>query len=95
MILNLVLWGGGALLLLVGALRIRAPRARLQQLDQLDANARRYDAWRGGSRTAVGGPADGRTGADEMRDLLRNQVRLWALAIIAGIVMIVAGFVIR
>jgi hypothetical protein len=94
-ILNLVLWLGGAALLILGIVQIRPPLARVNELKALEENAKRYDAWRGGSRTAATPPAGGRTGADEMRDMLRTRVRLWAGAIVAGIVMIVLGFVIR
>ncbi len=95
MILNLVLWIGGAALLILGIVQIRAPLARANELKALDENAKRYDAWRGGSRTAAPRPADGRTGADEMRDMLRTRVRIWAAAIVIGIVMIVTGFLIK
>ena len=95
MILNLVLWIGGVALLILGIVQIRAPLARLNELKALEENAKRYDAWRGGSRTAASRPPDGRTGADEMQDMLRTRVRIWAAAIVIGIVMIVAGFLIR
>ncbi len=36
-----------------------------------------------------------RTGADEMRDLLRSRVRLWAGVAIVGVVLVVAGFIVR
>lgn len=95
MILNIVLWVAGVALIAVGVMRVQAPLSRSNELRRLDDNARRYDAWRGGSRTAAARPADDRTGADEMRDLLRNQLRLWAGAITVGVVLIVAGFVVR
>jgi hypothetical protein len=94
-ILNLVLWLGGAALLILGIIQIRPPLARVNELNALEENAKRYDAWRGGSRTAAAPPPGGRTGADEMRDMLRTRVRIWAAAIVTGIVMIVAGFLIR
>ena len=95
MILNILLWAVGVVLLVLGILRIQGPLTRANELKRLDENAQRYDAWRGGSRTAAPRPGGERTGADEMRDLLRNQVRLWAGAIVLGVVLIVAGFVIR
>jgi hypothetical protein len=94
-ILNIVLWVAGIALVAAGILRIQGPLSRFNELKRLDANAQRYDAWRGGSRTAATPPGGGRTGADEMRDLLRSRARLWAAVIVAGIVLIVAGFVIR
>ena len=95
MILNIVLWVGGVVLLALGILRVQGPLSRANELRRLDENAQRYDAWRGGSRTAAPRPGGERTGADEMRALLRRQVRVWAGAIVAGIVLIVAGFVVR
>lgn len=95
MTLNIILWVAGAALLAVGILRIQGPLSRVNELRRLDENARKYDAWRGGSRTAAAPPGGSRTGADEMRDMLRTRARLWAAAIVAGVVLIVAGFVIR
>jgi nucleoside recognition membrane protein YjiH len=94
-ILNLILWIGGAALLILGVVQIRAPLARANELKQLEDNARRYDAWRGGSRTAASRPTGGRSGADEMQEMLRTRVRIWAAAIVVGVVMIVAGFLIK
>jgi hypothetical protein len=91
--LNIVLWAAGAVLLALGILRVQGPLSRANELKRLDENARRYDSWRGGSRTAVG--STGRTGADEMRDILRGRVRMWTGAIVVGVVLIIAGFVIK
>lgn len=91
--INLLLWAAGILLLVVGIWRVRAPFARMTELDRLAENAKKYDSWRGGSRlTAAEGE---RTGADDMRDLMRRQVYIWAAVAIAGVVLIVAGFAIR
>jgi hypothetical protein len=92
-VINLVLWVVGVVLLGVAIWRIRAPLGRMNELDRLAQNAARYDSWRGGSRLTA---ADGeRTGADEMRALMRRQVLIWAAAGVAGVVLIVAGFAIR
>ena len=65
----------------------------MKELDRLAENAKRYDSWRGGSRSTA---ADGeRTGADEMRDMMRRQVLTWAAVAVVGIVLIVAGFAVR
>lgn len=91
--LNLVLWASGIVLLAVGIWRVRAPFARMSELDRLAENARRYEGWRG---TSTSTSADhGKTGADVMREMLRRQVYLWAAVIIAGVLLIVAGFVLR
>ena len=92
--LNMVLWLVGIALVLIAALRGRAPFARMSERDRLADNAKRYESWRGGSnRTAAG--ANDRTGADEMRDVLRRQVYLWAIVGVVGILLIVAGFLVR
>lgn len=91
--INLALWVAGIALLGLGVWRIRTPLARMNELDRLAENAKRYDSWRGGSRSTA---ADGeRTGADEMRDIMRRQVLTWAAVAVLGIVLIVAGFAIR
>jgi hypothetical protein len=90
-LLNLVLWGGGLALLAVGILMIREPLGRLRALQETEANLRRYDDWRG-TRLVDDGA---RTGADEMKDQLRSRVRLWGAAIVAGIVLLIVGFVVR
>ncbi|HYI21439.1 MAG TPA: hypothetical protein VEX62_02280 [Candidatus Limnocylindrales bacterium] len=88
---NVVLWAAGAAMLAFAIWRIRAPFARMSELDRLAENARRYDSWRG----ARGPAADETTGADIMRQMLRRQVLIWAAVAIIGVVLIVAGFVIR
>ena len=90
---NALLWLGGIVLLGVAAWRIRPPLARMNDLDRLAENARRYESWRGASRLTA---ADGeRTGADEMRQMMRRQVLIWAAVAVIGIVLIVAGFAVR
>ena len=90
--INIVLWAIGLMLLVLGVVRAARPFGRMQELDRLADNARRYDAWRGGSRTAA---EPGATGADVMRQMLRRQVLLWAGVAAAGIVLIFAGFAVR
>ena len=89
---SIVLWTVGLILLALGIAKVTAPFGRMQELDRLAENARRYDAWRGGSRTAADSET---TGADVMRQVLRRQVLLWAGIAVAGIVLLVAGFVAR
>ena len=89
---SIVLWTVGLILLALGIAKVMAPFGRMQELDRLAENARRYDAWRGGSRTAADSET---TGADVMRQVLRRQVLLWAGIAVAGIVLLVAGFVAR
>jgi hypothetical protein len=92
MLLNLLLWIGGAALAAFGILRARDPYARLQGLKAADANARRYADWRGGSRMD---DEPGVTGADVMRRLLNARLRMWAGVAVLGIVLVVAGFALR
>jgi hypothetical protein len=92
-LVNIALWLAGIALVAAGAIAIRRPLARLRDLEATQANLRRYESWRGGGRrTAVD---TGVTGADIMRQVLRDQVRRWAVVIAAGVVLIVAGFAIR
>lgn len=92
MLLNLALWIGGVALLVGGAMAVRRPLARYRELQATEANLQRYDSWRGGHRSAVD---TGVTGADIMRGHLRSTVIRWGAVIVAGIVLIVAGFVVR
>jgi hypothetical protein len=93
MIVNFVLWIAGAALIVAGLAMIQRPLSRYNELRQIDENARRYEAWRGGSRrtAASGGP----TGADLMKDQMRQRVYLWAGVIVVGVVLVFAGFAIR
>lgn len=88
---NLLLWLVGAVVIVLGAVQVRAPLARYRQLQATEANLRRYDDWRG-SRLIDDSE---RTGADEMKDYLRGRVRLWAMVIVAGVALVVAGLIIR
>lgn len=92
MLLNVALWIGGVVLLAGGVMAVRRPLARYRELQATEANLRRYDSWRGGNRTAVD---TGVTGAEIMRSQLRTTAIRWGAVIAAGIVLIVAGFVVR
>ena len=86
---NLVLWIGGAALVVIGYWRARGPWNRYLELKAQDANVARYEAWRGGLRDG------GRTGASVAMEMLRRQALLGALVAGIGVVLIVAGFAIR
>jgi hypothetical protein len=92
-VINIALWLSGVVLVGLAVWRVRAPFARMGELDRLAENARRYDSWRGGRSSAAAGPET--TGADVMRALLRRQVTLWTAVGLAGVVLLVAGFVVR
>jgi len=88
--LNFALWLLGLALVIVGLWRIRGPLARVAELDRLADNAKRYDSWRGNRSMK-----DGTTGADVMRDMLRRQIITWGVVLGVGVVLIVAGFIVR
>ena len=88
--INLLLWGAGVVLVIVGVTRARGPWARYQALKEQDANVARYEAWRGGVRGD-----DDRTGASVAMDILRRQARMAGLIAVVGVVLIFFGFLIR
>jgi hypothetical protein len=91
-LLALLLIAAGAVAAVVGALRIREPLATIRRLDETAANLERYDTWRGRSSDVQ---ADGPTGADEMRALMRRRAMLWGGLIILGGILILAGLIAR
>ncbi len=88
-LVNIALWLGGVVLVALGYSRARRPWARYQALKEQDANAERYNAWRGGVRD------DSKTGASVAMAILRRQTQQWGLVAIAGFVLIFLGFLIR
>ena len=96
MIVNLVLWAAGAALIVGGIYMVQRPWNRYQAMRRIDDNSSRYDAWRGGSRrTAVDPGPSGRSGADLMKQQLRQRVFMWSGAIVVGVVLVVVGFAVR
>jgi hypothetical protein len=87
--LNLLLWGVGVALVIVGYTRAKGPWSRYQALKEQDANVARYEAWRGGVRD------DGQTGASVAMQVLRRQAQLAGLVAVVGVVLIFVGFLIR
>lgn len=88
-IVNLILWVAGIVLIAVGYQRFRLPWGRYQALKEQDANVARYEAWRGGIRD------DGKTGASVAMAVLRRQAQMAGLIVIAGVVLLFLGFLIR
>ena len=88
-ILNLVLWGLGVLLIVVGYTRAAPAWRRYRALDAQDANVRRYEQWRGGTR------GDDRTGASVAMEVLRRQARVWGAVALGGLVLVFLGFLLR
>jgi uncharacterized membrane protein len=89
MIVNLALWVAGIALIALGYSRAKGPWSRYQGLKEQDANAARYNAWRGGVRD------DGATGASVAMAILKRQAQIGAAIAIAGFVLVFLGFLIR
>jgi hypothetical protein len=90
MLINIVFWALGAALIAVGYQRARGPWARYQQLKEQDANAARYNAWRGGVRENTG-----TTGASVAMRVLRAQAQRGFILAAVGIALVVLGFLIK
>jgi hypothetical protein len=89
---SIVLWIAGLALLVIGIAQTRAPLARYRSLRATQENLKRYDEWRGNRLT----PSDGeKTGADEMMEVLRQRTLLWGAVAVIGVILIVAGFLVR
>jgi hypothetical protein len=86
--LNLLLWGLGVVLVVVGYTRAKGPWTRYQALKTQDANVARYEQWRGGVR----GDDDDKTGASVAMAILRRQAQAAGLIAVAGFVLIFVGF---
>ena len=86
---NLLLWGAGVVLVIVGYTRARGPWARYQALKAQDENVARYESWRGGLRNHE------TTGASVAMAMLRRQAQVAGGIAIAGAVLIFLGFLIR
>ena len=87
--INLLLWGAGVVLVVIGYTRARGPWARYQALRAEDANIARYESWRGGLRDHE------TTGASVAMSMLRRQTQVAGAIAIAGVVLIFLGFLIR
>ncbi len=87
--LNLGLWAAGVALIALGYSRARGPWRRLQALQEQDANAARYSAWRGGVRDS------GPTGASVAMEMLRRQARIGGAIAGIGFLLVLAGFALR
>jgi len=88
-VVNLVLWGVGVALIVIGYRRARGPWSRYQTLKAQDENVARYESWRSGARS------DDKTGASVAMEVLRRQARIGGGIAIAGFVLVFLGFLIR
>ncbi len=87
--MGLGLIAAGIVFIVVGVARAREPYRRYMALREQDANVARYEAWRGGSRP------DGKTGASVAMQLLRRQAQIGGGIVLAGFVLVVAGFLVK
>jgi hypothetical protein len=87
----LLLIAGGVALIALGVSRARGPWARLRVLAEQDANAARYRAWRGGRSTEPGEI----TGADVMKVMLRQRMRIGIAVAGIGVVLVVVALIAR
>ena len=87
--INVTLWVAGIALIAIGYRRMRAPWSRYQALKDQDANAERYNAWRGGIRD------EGTTGASVAMQILRRQAQMAGLIVLAGFVLVFLGFLLK
>ena len=89
-LVNIALWMGGIALMALGYTRARTPLARYQALKDQDANASRYNAWRGGVRDDPSA-----TGASVAMAMLRRQAQTGIAIAVVGFVLVLAGFLIK
>ena len=89
-LINLVCWGVGVLLIVVGYTRARGPWRRYQTLKEQEANIARYEGWRG-TRHRDDGPSAATFMAQEMR----RKAQIGGLVAVAGFVLVFVGFAVR
>jgi hypothetical protein len=87
--LNLLLWGLGVVLIVVGYTRAAPAWRRYSALRAQDENVRRYAQWRGGPRD------DGKTGASVAMEMFQRTARTWGAVAVAGVVLVFLGFFVR
>jgi uncharacterized membrane protein len=87
--IDIGLWIAGVVLIAIGYTRAKGPWNRYQALKEQDANAARYNSWRGGIRD------DSTTGASVAMQILRRQAQIGAGIAIVGFVLVFLGFLIR
>ena len=88
--INLICWGTGVALIVVGYVRAREPWARYQELKAQEANIARYEGWRG-SRLRDDGPS----AASLMAEQLRRKAQMAGLVAVAGFILVFVGFALR
>jgi hypothetical protein len=89
MIVNIVLWVAGIALIAAGYTRAKGPWSRYQALKEQEANASRYNAWRGGIRD------DSASGADIAMAILRRRAQVAMAVAGVGFVLVFLGFLVK
>jgi hypothetical protein len=89
-LVNLICWGLGVVLIAVGYLRAKGPWSRYNELKAQEANIARYEGWRG-TRLRDEGPSAASLMAREMR----RRAQIGGLILVAGFVLVFAGFAVR
>lgn len=79
----------GIALIVYGTLRARGPYQRYMALREQDANIARYEQWRGGLRS------NDKTGASVAMAVLRRQAQIGGAIVVAGVVVMAIGFVLK
>jgi hypothetical protein len=88
-LVNILLWGAGVVLVVVGYTRAAPAWRRYRELQAQDENVRRYEQWRGGTR------GDDKTGASVAMEMLRGRARTWGVVALVGVALIFVGFFVR
>jgi hypothetical protein len=89
-LVNLICWGLGVVLIALGYVRAKGPWSRYNELKAQEANIARYEGWRG-TRLRDEGPSAASLMAREMR----RRAQIGGLVLIAGFVLVFAGFAVR
>jgi hypothetical protein len=89
-VINLICWGLGVVLIVVGYQRAKGPWSRYQQLKAQESNLARYEGWRG-TRLRD----EGTSAASIMAQELRRRAQLGGLILAVGFVLLVVGFAVH
>ncbi len=88
-LLSIALPLAGVALIVIGVARARDPYRRYMELREQDANIARYQSWRGGARP------DEKAGSSVAMQVLRRKAQVGGLIVIAGVALVVLGFLVR
>ena len=89
-VINLICWGLGVVLVVVGYQRAKGPWGRYQGLKAQESNLARYEGWRG-TRLRD----EGTSAASIMAQELRRRAQLGGLILAVGFVLLVVGFAVH